>query len=135
MPDISALRQFLPTVSVGMLAADLGVLQSEATRLERAGVKMLYFDVMDGCFTPMLTFVAAGADLITIHIESCTHVHRVLQRLGTERQPRVARGIALNAGDQKMISSIRRRVPEANARSMLREVRKAAEASQVRRPC
>jgi pentose-5-phosphate-3-epimerase len=43
MPDISALRQFLPTVSVGVLAADLGALQNEAARLERAGVKMLHF--------------------------------------------------------------------------------------------
>lgn len=167
MPDISALRQFLPTVSVGVLAADLGALDSEAARLERAGVKMLHFDVMDGYFTPLLTFgapvvsavktplwkdvhlmiadpldkvdafVAAGADLITIHIESCTHVHRVLQRLGAQGGRRVARGIALNPGTpveaveplldeielilllavnpgwggQKLIGSIFRRVP------------------------
>ena len=169
MPDISALRRVLPTVSVGVAAADLGALQSEANRLERAGVKMLHFDVMDGCFTPMFTFgapvvaavktplwkdvhlmiadpldrvdafVAAGADLITIHVESCTHVHRVLQKLGTHGPRRVARGIALNPGTpletveplldeiefilllavnpgwggQKMISSIFRRVPAA----------------------
>jgi ribulose-phosphate 3-epimerase len=167
MPALSDLHQLLPTVSVGMLAADLGALRSEANRLERAGVKMLHFDIMDGCFTPMLTFgapvvaavettlwkdvhlmivdpldkvdafVAAGADLITIHVESCTHVHRVLQRLGTHAQRRVARGIALNPGTpletveplldeieyilllavnpgwggQKMIGSIHRRVP------------------------
>lgn len=167
MPDVSALREFLPTVSVGMLAADLGALQSEANRLERAGVKMLHFDVMDGCFTPMFTFgapvvaavktrlwkdvhlmiadpldkvdafVSAGADMITIHVESCTHVHRVLQKLGNHAHRRVARGIALNPGTpletveplleevelilllavnpgwggQKMISSVLRRVP------------------------
>lgn len=128
MPEISALRRLLPTVSVGMLAADLGGLQQEAARLERAGVKMLHFDVMDGCFTPMFTFgapivaavktplwkdvhlmiadpmdkvdafIAAGADLVTIHLESCTHVHRVLQRLGAHPARRVARGIALNPG-------------------------------------
>ncbi len=128
MPDISSLRQFLPALSVGMLAADLGALQRETVRLERAGVKMLHFDVMDGCFTPQFTFgapvvgavkttawkdvhlmianplekldafVAAGADLITVHLESCTHIHRVLQRLGAQGERPVARGLALNPG-------------------------------------
>ena len=28
-------------------------------------------------------FVAAGADVITVRVESWTHVHRVLQALGT----------------------------------------------------
>ena len=28
-------------------------------------------------------YVAAGADVITVDMESCTHVHRVLRALGT----------------------------------------------------
>ena len=88
---------------------------------------------MDGCFTPVLTvgppfvralrtplvkdvhlmideplrtirdYVEAGADLVTIHPEACTHVHRVLQELGAlphaaDPGRRVMRGVALNPG-------------------------------------
>ncbi|OLC90960.1 MAG: hypothetical protein AUJ03_00090, partial [Deltaproteobacteria bacterium 13_1_40CM_3_71_4] len=93
----------------------------------------LHFDVMDGCFTPMMTFgpplvkavrtpllkdvhlmidepleklgdyVAGGADVVTVHAESCTHIHRVLQRLGTMENANdpargIVRGVALNPG-------------------------------------
>ncbi|HSK10700.1 MAG TPA: ribulose-phosphate 3-epimerase [Vicinamibacterales bacterium] len=122
-----------PTLSVGILAADLLSLGSELRLLEDAGVTVVHVDVMDGCFTPMMTvgppfvkglrtpllkdvhlmireplekladYVAAGADLITVHQESCVHIHRVLQVLGQMRhaadpQRRVIRGIALNPG-------------------------------------
>jgi len=48
-------------------------------------------------------YVAAGADLITIHVESCVHVHRALQQLGgmtnaNDPARGIARGIALNPG-------------------------------------
>jgi ribulose-phosphate 3-epimerase len=46
-------------------------------------------------------FVAAGADMITVHIGSCRHMHRVLQRLGemtSTNAPhrRILRGVALD---------------------------------------
>jgi ribulose-phosphate 3-epimerase len=46
-------------------------------------------------------FVAAGADLITLHIGSCRHIHRVLQRLGEMASVNhpdrgILRGIALD---------------------------------------
>jgi ribulose-phosphate 3-epimerase len=88
---------------------------------------------MDGSFTPMMTvgpplvkalrtpllkdvhlmiadplekladYVSAGADVVTVHVESCTHVHRVLQQLGTMKNATdaargIVRGIALNPG-------------------------------------
>jgi ribulose-phosphate 3-epimerase len=136
MPEPSALnvlRDLSPTVSVGILTADLLRLGSELSLLERTGVKLLHVDVMDGCFCPMMTvgppfikalktpllkdvhlmideplekvadYIAAGADLITIHPEACTHVHRVLQKMRTLTNANdpargIIRGVALNPG-------------------------------------
>jgi ribulose-phosphate 3-epimerase len=127
------LRQRCPTLSVGVLTADLMALGSEISMLERAGVGAVHIDVMDGCFTPALTvgppfvraiktsllkdvhlmireplaalgdYVAAGADIITVHVEACTHVHRVLQQLGktphgVDPARGIVRGIGLNPG-------------------------------------
>jgi len=132
-PPAAALRVLCPTVSVGLLTADLLALGSELKVLEDAGVRIAHVDVMDGCFTPMMTvgppfvkalrtpllkdvhlmirepldkvgdYVAAGADIITVHQESTIHVHRVLQALGQVRHAgdasrRIVRGIALNPG-------------------------------------
>ncbi len=136
-----------PTVSVGLLTADLLSLGTELKVLEEAGVKLVHVDVMDGCFTPMMTvgppfvkalrrtpllkdvhlmirdplekvgdYVAAGADIVTVHVESSIHVHRVLQSLGqmphaADPSRRVVRGIALNPGTP--VSSIEPLLPEA----------------------
>jgi len=109
---LELLRQFSPTISVGILTADLLSLKSELSVLEQSDVKLVHVDVMDGCFTPMMTvgppfikalktkllkdvhlmvenplekvdsYVEAGADVITVHFESTRYVHRVLQKLG-----------------------------------------------------
>jgi ribulose-phosphate 3-epimerase len=127
------LRSLTPALSVGVLTADLLSLGTELSVLERAGIGMVHVDVMDGCFTPAMTvgppfvkairtpllkdvhlmiqepigkiddFVAAGADMITIHPEACTHPHRVLQRMGTMTNANdpsrgVLRGVGLNPG-------------------------------------
>ncbi|MGE5199074.1 MAG: ribulose-phosphate 3-epimerase, partial [Rhodospirillaceae bacterium] len=119
-----------PALSVGLMAADLMALGADVGRLEAAGARLAHFDVMDGCYVPMLTagppfikavrtsmlkdvhlmvreplasvgdYVAAGADIITIHPDACAHPHRVLQVLGaaTRGDRAVARGLALNPG-------------------------------------
>jgi ribulose-phosphate 3-epimerase len=122
-----------PALSVGLLTADFLSLGTELALLERAGLGVVHVDVMDGCFTPMMTvgppfvkalrtpllkdvhlmisnpleklgdYVAAGADIITVHQESCVHVHRVLQALGGMKHAAdpargIVRGIALNPG-------------------------------------
>ncbi len=132
--DLAAqLRATAPMLSVGALAADLLNLGRDVALLEQSGIPLLHIDVMDGCFTPMMTvgppvvraiktrmlkdvhlmsrdpldrvgdYVAAGADIVTVHVESCIHIHRVLQHLGGMKNANdpargVARGIALNPG-------------------------------------
>lgn len=127
------LRAAAPTLSVGVVSADLLSLGTEIALLEEAGVQVAHFDVMDGVFCPMMTvgpplvravrtpmlkdvhlmiddpvdkvdaFVAAGADIVTVHAESTAHVHRVLQKLATMENRNdpargIARGVALNPG-------------------------------------
>ena len=131
--NFELLRQLSPTLSVGVLAADLMKLGSEVSLLEKTDVKLAHVDVMDGCFTPMMTvgppfvkalktpllkdvhlmiqdplekvdeYVAAGADVITVHVESGTHIHRVFQKLGQMSNANdpargLVRGVALNPG-------------------------------------
>jgi ribulose-phosphate 3-epimerase len=130
---LEQIRKAAPLISVGILTADLMSLGSELELMETAGVKLLHVDVMDGCFCPMMTvgsgfikavktpllkdvhlmieepldklesYAAAGADIITVHAESCRHVHRVLQKLGqmtnaNDPERGILRGIALNPG-------------------------------------
>ena len=87
-------------------------LGSEITQLRQADIKVLHFDVMDGCFTPMLTvglpfvnaikgdllkdvhlmvndpedkafdYVNAGADVVTVHLEGCSDAKAFLRELG-----------------------------------------------------
>ena len=132
-PLLEQIRKAAPLISVGILTADLMSLGSELKLMDTAGVKLLHVDVMDGCFCPMMTvgpgfikavktpllkdvhlmiedpldklesYVAAGADMITVHVESCRHIHRVLQKLGkmtntNDPDRGILRGVALNPG-------------------------------------
>ena len=132
-PLLEQIRKAAPLISVGVLTANLMSLGSELKIMETAGVKLLHVDVMDGCFCPVMTvgpgfikalktpllkdvhlmieepldklesYVAAGADMITVHVESCRHIHRVLQKLGdftniNDSNRGILRGIALNPG-------------------------------------
>ena len=125
------IRAAAPTLTVGMATADLARLGDEMRLLESTGVPLVHFDVMDGRFAPALTFgppivaavrtsmlkdvhlmieeplasaaeyVAAGADVVTIHAESTRHPHRVLQALGAMRNANdpargIVRGVGLN---------------------------------------
>jgi len=127
------IREAVPALSVGMLTADLLRLGSEIQLLESNGIRLVHFDVMDGCFCPMMTigpplikavktpllkdvhlmienpldklaaYVAAGADMITVHVESTQHIHRVMQSLGSmenanDPERGLLRGVAINPG-------------------------------------
>jgi len=106
------LRASCPTISAGILPADLMNLSSQLALLEATPLKAIHFDVMDGCFVPRLTvgppfiravkthllkdvhlmiqepegkvadYVQAGADLITLHLKSSKDLRPVLQELG-----------------------------------------------------
>lgn len=127
------IRAAAPALSVGIATADLARLGEEVELLAGSGVPLLHFDVMDGRFAPILTFgpplvaavrtsllkdvhlmiedplatvgeyVAAGADVVTIHAESTRHPHRVLQALGAMKNANdpsrgLVRGVGLNPG-------------------------------------
>ena len=130
---LEILRAAAPTVTIGVITANLLSLGSEIALLESTGAKLAHFDVMDGCFCPMMTvgppfikaiktsllkdvhlmieeplekvaeYVAVGADIVTIHVEACSHPHRVLQKLGSltnanDPERGVVRGVAVNPG-------------------------------------
>ncbi|MDD5675038.1 MAG: ribulose-phosphate 3-epimerase [Chitinivibrionales bacterium] len=127
------LSRLCPAMSVGAISAEVPNLGRDCEELQKAGAGILHFDVIDGLFAPQLTagpffvkglktpllkdvhlmindplktiadFAAAGADMITVHVESCGHVHRVLQAIGAlanvnDAGRGIARGLALNPG-------------------------------------
>ena len=129
----SLLRASSPTISAGILSADLMHLSSELALLEGTGIKAVHFDVMDGRFVPMMTtgpvfiravktsllkdvhlmiqdpqvkvkdYVDAGADIVTVHVESCKDIRPLLRELGTMENKNdpdrgLIRGVALNPG-------------------------------------
>ncbi|HVA01262.1 MAG TPA: ribulose-phosphate 3-epimerase [Terriglobia bacterium] len=131
--SLRTLRDQSPTLSVGMMTADLLSLGSELLLIEEAGARVVHIDVMDGVYCPQMTagppliramktpllkdvhlmvaeplgkipqYVAAGADIITIHPEACAHPHRVLQEMGgmvnaNDAGRGLIRGVALNPG-------------------------------------
>jgi ribulose-phosphate 3-epimerase len=120
-----------PHLTVGMLTADLARLGEDLGVIERTGVELVHVDVGDGSFSPMFTvgppivkairtpmlkdvhllvddplskidtFVAAGADMVTFHVEGASQPHRVLQALGKATNANdpargIVRGVALN---------------------------------------
>lgn len=122
-----------PHLTIGINTADLANLGAEVRVLEDARAEVIHIDVMDGVFCPMTTvgppfikairtpllkdahlmiveplekvadYIAAGADIITIQVESTRHPHRVLQVVGKAENANdpargIIRGIALNPG-------------------------------------
>ena len=109
---VDDLRKNAPLLSVGILTSDMMRLGSEIGLLEKAGVKLLHIDVMDGCIWRKITvgppfvqglktsmfkdvhllvdkpenhiesFVKAGADMITFAVESCHNIGEALKIIG-----------------------------------------------------
>lgn len=133
LETIRSIRRDGPLLTAGVASADLMNLGAAVRSVEQAGVKLLHFDVMDGRFCPQLTFgpafvkgvksallkdvhlmieepldslaeyVAAGADLVVVSVESTRHIHRALQALGAMKNANdpargILRGVGLNPG-------------------------------------
>lgn len=125
------LRECIPTLSVGITSADYLNIGKEVELLESTDIKLMHFDVMDGCFVERLTvgpvfiksvktkllkdvhlmirnpeekilqYVDAGADMITIHIESSEDAHSIFRELGkaenkNDPERGLIRGVAIN---------------------------------------
>lgn len=116
-PTIHRIRSAGPTISAGIISANLSQLGEQVSILEDAGLEMLHFDVMDGHFVPALTvgpfiikaiqtrmlkdvhlmisdplekiewFVKAGADCVTLHVEAGKGVGPGLKALGDMANP------------------------------------------------
>ena len=119
-----------PRASIGILTADLANLGAEIALLERIGAELVHVDVMDGVYCPQLTvgapivkaigpalmrdvhlmvddplakiepILAAGADIVTVHIERAGHPHRVFRALAElhERMPGADRPLIRGIG-------------------------------------
>lgn len=123
------LKEACPTISPGIISADLMSLGSQVSTLGSAGLDMVHFDVMDGHFFPSLTvgapfikavktellkdvhlmvtgvekktaeFVAAGADIVTAHIEALDDPVTFFKELGgMENVNDPTRGIVRGVG-------------------------------------
>jgi ribulose-phosphate 3-epimerase len=112
-PALERLLGGSPQASVGILTADLARLGEEVRLIEELGAELVHVDVMDGVYCPQLTVgprfvqairtpllkdvhlmvedplamlepvVAAGADLVTVHVEHVRHPHRIFQALAS----------------------------------------------------
>jgi len=117
-------------ISLGLYAADLGHLSEAAEIAVGWGCDILHFDVMDGCFVPSLSagpgfvkalncgalrdvhlmvahpldhiaaFVAAGADIITVHAESqnAGDALDLIKKTASTHKKTVLAGLALMPG-------------------------------------
>ena len=111
-------------IAPSILSADFGKLNEEIATVE-AHSDYIHVDVMDGHFVPNITlgppivkriksdlpldvhlmienpedyieaFVEAGADIISVHVETCPHLHRVIQQIKSHG---IKASVAVNPG-------------------------------------
>ena len=96
-------------LSPSLLSVDFAHIADGIAELDRAKVPALHLDVMDGAFVTNMIFDVhlmieepdryledfrkAGADWVTVHAESCKHLHRTVARI---HELGMKAGVALN---------------------------------------
>src|SRR6478752_1845059 len=79
-------------VAPSILSADFARMRDHTAEVLEAGARVIHIDVMDGHIDQ---FAAAGADSITVHVETCPHIHYTLDRI---KQLGCRAGVTLNPG-------------------------------------
>jgi ribulose-phosphate 3-epimerase len=82
--------QFVPEISFG-----LPVVRSLRRLADEAGALLDVHLMIRDPERQAVAYAEAGADLVTVHAEACTHAHRVVQQI---REAGAGAGVALNPG-------------------------------------
>ena len=62
------LREYSPTLSVGITSADFLNIGKEIELLEGTDIKVMHFDIMDGCFVERLTVGPSFIKAVRTHL-------------------------------------------------------------------
>lgn len=81
-------RHFVPNLTVGPL-----VVSALRPIAQEGGIPLDVHLMVDNPEQMLQDFVQAGADFLTVHVEACTHLHRVVQNI---KELGVKAGVAIN---------------------------------------
>jgi ribulose-phosphate 3-epimerase len=82
--------RFVPNITVGPF-----VVAALRTLADQTGTRLDVHLMIEEPGRYVEAFVDAGADVVTVHVEACTHLHRVLARI---RELGALAGVTLNPG-------------------------------------
>lgn len=82
--------RFVPNITIGPF-----VVEALRSLADETGAKLDVHLMIEDPGRYVDDFVDAGADVVTVHVEACTHLHRVLSRI---RELGAMAGVTLNPG-------------------------------------
>lgn len=96
--------RFVPNITVGPL-----VVRALKPLAERTGSKLDVHLMIEQPDRHVEAFVDAGADVVTIHVEACTHLHRAIHQI---KELGVLAGVTLNPATP--LTSLREILPDVD---------------------